>query len=182
MEKRFLTDNPIVEIKTNLGTFYVELFPDKAPITVENFLRYVEEGFYNGLIFHRVIPNFVVQGGGFDENLNYKIPKFPPIKNEAKNGLRNSRGAVAMARTTVAMARTTEIDSATSQFFINLSENYQLDHQNETPEGYGYAVFGKVIEGMSVVEKIARIPTIEIKGMKNVPIAPVKMIEVKRIQ
>ncbi len=175
MEKRFLTDNPVVEVKTNLGTFYIELFPDKAPITVENFLRYVEEGFYNGLIFHRVIPNFVVQGGGFDEDLNYKIPKYPPIKNEAKNGLRNSRR-------TVAMARTTEIDSATSQFFINLSENYQLDHQNETPEGYGYAVFGKVIEGMSVVEKIARIPTREIKGMKNVPIAPVKMIEVKKVQ
>ncbi len=164
-----------MEIKTNLGTFYIELFPDKAPITVENFLKYVEDGFYNGLIFHRVIPNFVVQGGGFDENLNYKIPTYPPIKNEAKNGLRNSRG-------TVAMARTMEIDSATSQFFINLSENYQLDHENETPEGYGYAVFGKVIEGMSVVEKIARIPTREIKGMKNVPIAPVKMLEVKRIK
>ncbi|NPA52363.1 MAG: peptidyl-prolyl cis-trans isomerase [Aquificae bacterium] len=172
MSEEFFTDNPIVEVITNLGNFYIELFPEKAPITVENFLNYVKDGFYNGLIFHRVIPNFVVQGGGFDENLNFKPPKYPPIKNEAKNNLRNSTGSVAMARTS-------DPHSATSQFFINLSENYQLDYQNETPEGYGYAVFGKVIKGMNVVEKIARIPTRDIKGLKNVPIAPIKMIEVK---
>jgi len=168
-------ESPVVEVKTDLGNFYIELFPDKAPITVANFLKYVEDGFYNGLIFHRIIPNFVIQGGGFDENLKYKIPTYPPIKNEAKNGLRNSYG-------TVAMARTMDIDSATSQFFINLAENYQLDHQGETPDTYGYAVFGKVIEGMKVVEWIARIPTATIKGMNDVPIHPVKIHYIKRVK
>ncbi len=166
--------NPAVEVETDLGTFYIELYPDKAPITVENFLKYVDAGFYNGLIFHRVIPNFVVQGGGFNENMDYVVPLFPPIKNEAKNGLRNTWGAVAMARTT-------DIDSATSQFFINLSENYQLDHEGDTPETYGYAVFGKVIKGMSVVEKIARIPTVSKKGFDDVPIHPIKIKHIKRV-
>ncbi|RMA97301.1 peptidylprolyl isomerase [Hydrogenothermus marinus] len=170
-----MTKNPVVEVKTDLGSFYIELFPDKAPITVENFLKYIDAGFYDGLIFHRIIPGFVVQGGGFDENMNYKKPLYPPIKNEAKNGLRNSYG-------TVAMARTTEIDSATSQFFINLAENYQLDHQGETPDTYGYAVFGKVIEGMKVVEWIARIPTTSKMGFENVPIHPVKIHYIKRVE
>ncbi len=168
-------ENPIVEVKTDLGSFLIELFPDKAPITVENFLKYVEDGFYDGLIFHRIIPGFVVQGGGFDENLNYKIPKYPPIKNEAKNGLRNSYG-------TVSMARTMEIDSATSQFFINLAENYQLDYQGETPDTYGYAVFGKVIDGMKVVEWISRIPTTSKAGLNDVPIHPVKIHHIKRVK
>ena len=166
-------EKTVVKFETDLGDFYVELFPDKSPITVENFLRYVDAGFYDGLIFHRVIPNFIVQGGGFDENMNYKKPIFPPIKNEAKNGLRNSRG-------TVSMARTTEIDSANSQFFINLGENYQLDHEGDTPETYGYAVFGKVIKGMEVVEKIARIPTATMKGYEDVPIHPIKIRKVSR--
>jgi cyclophilin family peptidyl-prolyl cis-trans isomerase len=166
--------NPAVEVATDLGTFYIELYIDKAPISVENFLKYVDAKFYDGLIFHRVIQNFVVQGGGFDENMNYKVPLFPPIKNEAKNGLRNTRG-------TVAMARTTDIDSATSQFFINLGENYQLDHEGDTPETYGYAVFGKVIKGMSVVEKIARIPTVSKNGFEDVPIHPIKIKHIKRV-
>ncbi len=168
-------ENPIVVIETLLGDIKIELYPDKAPITVENFLKYVEDGFYDGLIFHRVIPNFVIQGGGFDENLNYKIPTYPPIKNEAKNGLRNIRG-------TIAMARTTDINSATSQFFINMSDNYQLDHETDTPDKYGYAVFGRVVEGMDVVEKIARVPTRTIKGYDDVPIDPIKMLSVKRIK
>ena len=168
-------ENPVVEVKTDLGTFYIELFPDKAPITVENFLKYVDEGFYDGLIFHRVIPGFVVQGGGFDEDMNYKIPTHPPIKNEAKNGLRNSYA-------TVAMARTTEIDSATSQFFINLAENYQLDHHDETPESYGYTVFGKVIDGMKVVEWISRVPTTSKAGFDDVPIHPIKIHHIKRVK
>ena len=159
--------NPVVEIETNLGNFKIELYPDKAPITVENFLKYVKDGFYEGLIFHRVIPNFVVQAGGFDEKLNYKIPTYPPIKNEAQNGLKNLRG-------TIAMARTSDPDSATSQFYINLSDNYKLDYRDpEAVDMYGYTVFGKVIEGMSVIEKIARIPTHTVKGMSDVPIAPV---------
>jgi len=169
-----MNKNPLIEVKTDLGEFKIKLFPDKAPITVENFLKYVDDKFYDGLIFHRIIPGFIIQGGGFDEHLNYKIPAYPPIKNEAKNGLRNSYG-------TIAMARTTQIDSATSQFFINLAENYQLDHQGETPETYGYAVFGKVIEGMKVVEWIARIPTTTKKGMENVPVHPVKIHYIKRV-
>ncbi len=163
-------ENPVVVVETNLGTFKIELYPDKAPITVENFLKYVESGFYKDLIFHRVIPNFVVQGGGFDENLNYKTPLFPPIKNEAQNGLKNLRG-------TVAMARTADPDSATSQFYINLSDNYKLDYGDpEAVDPYGYTVFGKVIEGMSVVEKISRIPTHTTKGMSDVPVAPIKIL------
>ncbi|WP_457641272.1 peptidylprolyl isomerase [Persephonella sp.] len=167
--------NPVVKVETNLGTFCIELYPDKAPLTVENFLKYVNEGFYNGVIFHRVIPNFVVQAGGFDEKLNYKKPMFPPIKSESDNGLKNLRG-------TVAMARTSDPDSATSQFFINLSDNYRLDRDYEEGDGYGYTVFGKVIEGMSVIEKIARIPTISREGLENLPLAPVKIIKIEQIQ
>ncbi len=169
-------NNPVVEIETNLGSFKIELYPEKAPVTVENFLKYVEDGFYEGLIFHRVIPNFVVQGGGFDKDLNYKMPTYPPIKNEANNGLKNLRG-------TVAMARTSDPDSATSQFYINLSDNYRLDYGDpEAIDMYGYTVFGKVIEGMSVVEKIARIPTHTVKGMSDVPVAPVIIKKVKIIK
>ncbi|HSA23193.1 MAG TPA: peptidylprolyl isomerase [Myxococcota bacterium] len=136
--------NPVVEIKTNLGAIEVELFRDKAPISVENFLKYVEAGFYSQTVFHRVIPNFMIQGGGFDKELNQKETR-APIKNEANNGLKNPRGTLAMARTAV-------VDSATAQFFINLKDNAFLDNG---ARDFGYAVFGKVTKGMEVVDKIA---------------------------
>lgn len=140
--------NPVVVVKTNLGTFEAELFRDKAPISVENFLQYVEKGFYQGTIFHRVIPNFMVQGGGFDLEQRQKETR-PPIKNEAHNGLKNTRGTLAMARTSV-------VDSATAQFFVNLKDNAFLDHGGRD---FGYAVFGKVLKGMEVIDKIAAVKT-----------------------
>ena len=145
--------NPVVILKTSKGDIKVELFKDKAPITVENFLSYANDGFYDGTIFHRVIPNFMVQGGGFTPDFNQK-PVKAPIKNEADNELKNERGTLAMARTQV-------IDSATSQFFINIVDNSFLDHG---VRDYGYAVFGKVIDGMDVVDEIAGVET-ETKGM-----------------
>jgi cyclophilin family peptidyl-prolyl cis-trans isomerase len=163
--------NPVVEMTTSLGTIKIELYPDKAPITVQNFLDYVKEGFYNGTIFHRVIPNFMIQGGGFTPDMNQK-PTRPPIKNEADNGLKNLEG-------TIAMARTNEINSATSQFFINTANNYFLDHRNDTPEGYGYAVFGKVISGMAVAHKIEHVQTKTIGPFQDVPVQPVVIESVK---
>jgi peptidyl-prolyl cis-trans isomerase B (cyclophilin B) len=142
---------PRVRIETNRGTIVVELEPDKAPKTVANFLAYVRAGFYDGTIFHRVIPGFMAQGGGFTADFERK-PTRPPIENEAGNGLSNRRG-------TVAMARTADVDSATSQFFINLVDNTYLDHRDSTPRGFGYCVFGRVVEGMDVVDAIAAIPT-----------------------
>lgn len=142
---------PRVRLETNMGVIVVELYPDKAPKTVANFLEYVRSGFYNGTIFHRVVPSFVVQGGGFDTSFRQK-PTRGPVENEAGNGLSNLRG-------TVAMARTAEVHSATSQFFINLKDNTFLNHRDTTPRGYGYCVFGKVVEGMDVVDAIAAIPT-----------------------
>lgn len=142
---------PRVRLETNRGVIIVELFPDKAPKTVANFLDYVRSGFYNGTIFHRVVPQFVVQGGGFDASFRQK-PTKGPVENEATNKLSNLRG-------TVAMARTAEVHSATSQFFINLKDNTFLDHRDTTPRGYGYCVFGRVVEGMEVVDAIAAIPT-----------------------
>lgn len=142
----------LVVIHTNYGDITIELYPDKAPITVENFLMYVSEGFYDSLLFHRVIDGFMIQGGGFDLNYEMKKPTRPPIKNEAGNGLSNLTG-------TIAMARTNQIHSATTQFFINVNDNIYLDHRNNTPAGYGYAVFGKVVEGMDVVNKIKKVPT-----------------------
>ncbi|NOZ88077.1 MAG: peptidylprolyl isomerase A [Deltaproteobacteria bacterium] len=138
----------VVVIKTNMGDIEVELFADKAPISVKNFLSYVKDGFYKGTVFHRVIPGFMIQGGGYTQELARKNTK-PPIKNEAENGLKNLRGTLAMARTNV-------VDSATSQFFINLKDNKFLDHGTRD---FGYAVFGKVIKGMDVVDKIASVPT-----------------------
>lgn len=163
--------NPVVIMSTSKGDIKIELYKDKAPITVENFLAYANDGFYNGTIFHRVIPNFMIQGGGFTPDLNQK-PTKPPIKNEAKNGLKNERGTLAMARTQV-------VDSATSQFFINLVDNSFLDNGIRD---YGYAVFGKVIDGMDVVDKIAAVETSS-KGMygdvpqENVVITSVKVVE-----
>ena len=147
---------------TNLGTIRIELFDRTAPITTANFRRYVRESFYNGLIFHRVIPRFVIQGGGFEPGMKSRRPSHPPIKNEAGNGLKNDRG-------TLSMARTQQVDSATSQFFINLSDNAPLNHRGNNPSMFGYAVFGKVIEGMDVVDKIAALPTTTIGGFSNVP-------------
>jgi len=143
--------NPQVEFKTNVGSFVVELYADKAPATVDNFLRYVNDGFYRGTMFHRVIPGFVVQGGGYTKDYQQK-PTREPVKNEAGNGLKN-------VTATLAMARTSDPHSATSQFFINLKDNSFLDHRAPNPREYGYTVFGRVVKGMDVVQKIAAIPT-----------------------
>lgn len=154
----FAADNPHVLLKTTAGNIELELDGEKAPVSTANFLKYVNSGFYKGTTFHRVIPNFMIQGGGFDKNMNEK-PTNPPIKNEADNGLKNLRGTIAMARTQV-------VDSATSQFFINHVDNAMLDHG---ARDFGYAVFGKVVKGLDVVDKIASVPTTN-KGMyQNVP-------------
>lgn len=156
------SDKPVsVLMKTTLGDITMELYPDKAPVTVENFISYVKDGFYDGLIFHRVIGGFMIQGGGFYENLERKETK-EPIKIESDNGLKNDRG-------TVAMARTQDPDSATSQFFINLVNNDFLNYKSPDIYGYGYAVFGKVTEGMETADKIASVPTGTFMYMKDVP-------------
>jgi cyclophilin family peptidyl-prolyl cis-trans isomerase len=143
--------NPQVEVKTNLGTISLELYPEKAPKTVENFLEYARSGFYKGTIFHRVIPGFMIQGGGFNQAFEQK-PTRSPVENEAANGLKNEIG-------TIAMARTSNPHSATAQFFINVADNRFLNHTGPTVRGYGYTVFGKVTKGMDVVDKIAATPT-----------------------
>ncbi len=143
--------NPQVELRTNLGAITVELYPDKAPQTVKNFLEYVQSGFYTGAIFHRVIPGFMIQGGGFSQDFTQK-PTRDPVQNEAANGLKNDIG-------TIAMARTPNPHSATAQFFINVADNAFLNHTAPTARGYGYTVFGKVVKGMDVVNTIARLPT-----------------------
>jgi cyclophilin family peptidyl-prolyl cis-trans isomerase len=153
---------PIVVIETSLGRIRLVLDKEKAPISVDNFLKYVRSGHYDGTIFHRVIPGFMIQGGGYDPDLSER-PLRPPIKNEAKNGLRNLRGSVAMARTN-------EPNSATAQFFINAKDNHALDFGIR---GAGYAVFGQVVEGMDVVDKILAVPT-TLKGVhQNAPVTPV---------
>jgi peptidyl-prolyl cis-trans isomerase B (cyclophilin B) len=159
-------DKPVfVKMETGLGDITLELFPDKAPATVANFLQYVEDGFYNDTIFHRVIDGFMIQGGGFDARMNQK-PTRPPIQNEADNGLAN-------APYTVAMARTMDPHSATAQFFINVADNKMLNHTAKTPQGWGYAVFGQVVRGQDAVEKIKAVPTTT-RGMhQNVPVEPV---------
>ena len=159
-----------IVIETNMGNIELELYPDKAPISVENFKSYVSEGFYNGLIFHRVIDGFMIQGGGFGSGLERKMTK-EPIKNEANNGLKNERGTIAMARTNV-------VDSATSQFFINVADNTPLDYRDDSAQGYGYAVFGKVISGMDVVDKIKSVKTEMKNGMGDVPVEDVVMEKV----
>lgn len=150
-----------VKLTTNLGEIIIQLNPEKAPVSSANFLTYVNEGFYNGTIFHRVIPDFMAQGGGFDSSFTQK-PVHAPIKNEADNGLANKRGTVAMARTNVP-------DSATAQFFINYKDNAFLNHTSPTPNGWGYAVFGEVIEGMDVVDAMAKVPTGNRGGHQDVP-------------
>ncbi len=161
---------PVVQMETSMGTIKVELYPDKAPVTVKNFLTYVREGHYDGLIFHRVIKDFMVQGGGFTKEMKEKRPAHPPIRNEAGNGLRNDRGTIAMARTNV-------VDSATAQFFINVVNNEFLNHMDESPRGFGYAVFGKVIEGMEVVDKIRAVPTGRVSMFQDVPRDPVTILK-----
>jgi peptidyl-prolyl cis-trans isomerase A (cyclophilin A) len=155
--------NPMVLMSTSMGDIKIELYEDKAPVTVKNFLGYVNDKFYDGTIFHRVIPNFMIQGGGFDQSMKQK-PTKAPIKNEAANGLKNDAG-------TIAMARTSNPDSATDQFFINVVNNDGLNRPK--PDGHGYAVFGKVVDGMDVVHKIEHVQTTT-KGMyQNVPAEPV---------
>tara|TARA_B100000809_G_scaffold260593_1_gene307821 strand:+ start:1404 stop:1985 length:582 start_codon:yes stop_codon:yes gene_type:complete len=157
--------NPMVVIETSLGNITVELYQDEAPISVENFLTYVRDDFYTGTIFHRVIKGFMVQGGGMTEDMVRKATN-PPIKNEATNGLRNARG-------TLAMARTAAVDSATAQFFINVANNRALNHESETQAEYGYAVFGKVIDGMDYVGEIENTPTTTAGPYRDVPSTPV---------
>jgi cyclophilin family peptidyl-prolyl cis-trans isomerase len=164
----------LVEMKTSVGKIVLELDREKAPISVENFLQYVDNGFYDGTIFHRVIDKFMIQGGGFDQSMKRK-PTAEPIKNEATNGLMNNRGTIAMARTAV-------VDSGTSQFFINLIDNNFLNNSGTTAQTYGYAVFGKVVEGLDVVDQIGHSKTLS-KNMlfQNLP-EPLVIIEsVKRV-
>ena len=150
-----------VTMETSMGTITLELDDEKAPETVANFVRYATDGHYDGTIFHRVIDGFMIQGGGFTKDMNQKETR-EPIRNEAMNGLKNLRGTIAMARTMV-------VDSATSQFFINLVDNSFLDFQNPTPQGFGYAVFGKVLDGMEVVDQIAKVTTGFSGPHQNVP-------------
>jgi len=170
-EEQGMTTNTanVVVMETSLGNVEIELLAEKAPVSVSNFLAYVDGGFYDGTIFHRVISGFMIQGGGFEGGMNQK-PTRAPIKNEAKNGLKNDRGTLSMARTSV-------IDSATSQFFINVANNDFLNHGTRD---YGYAVFAKVVGGMDVVDKIAAVRTGVSGGMRDVPVETVTIKSVKR--
>lgn len=166
--------NPLVVMETSLGTVKMELFQKEAPISVKNFLDYTKSGYYNGTIFHRVIPNFMIQGGGFTAEMKVK-PANAPIKNEAGNGLKNDRGTLAMARTMI-------VDSASSQFFINVVNNDFLNHRDKSAQGFGYAVFGKVVEGMDVVDKIAAVKTGNQRGFGDVPETAVVIKSMKVIK
>ncbi len=161
--------NPRVEFKTSMGSFALELYADKAPKTVANFIQYVNSGFYSGTIFHRVIDGFMIQGGGFEPGMREKATR-APIENEAglalKAGLKNELG-------TVAMARTPNPHSATAQFFINVKNNGFLDYREPSPQGFGYAVFGRVVEGMDTVLRISKAPTTTVEQHQNVPQRPV---------
>jgi len=160
--------NPVAVISTSMGDITVELFKDRAPVSVENFLRYAAEGFYPGTIFHRVVKAFVIQGGGYSQGMIEK-PTHEPIQNEATNGLKNTRG-------TLAMARTQTLRSATSQFYINVSSNSALDHRGYAPPDFGYAVFGRVLSGMDVADRIADVPT---KGENPIEPVTIKSVTVK---
>jgi cyclophilin family peptidyl-prolyl cis-trans isomerase len=166
--------NPKVLIKTTKGDITVELYPDKAPLSVKNFLSYVDEKFYDGTIFHRVIKGFMIQAGGLSANLVEK-PGKPPIKNEATNRLSNKRG-------TIAMGRMEAIHSITCHFYINHVDNPGLDHRDNTPRGYGYPVFGKVIKGMDVVDAIANAKTMVKYGARDVPRETITIVSIRRIQ
>jgi peptidyl-prolyl cis-trans isomerase A (cyclophilin A) len=167
--KKVVKEGNMVEMKTSMGTIKIELNPDKAPLTVANFQKYAKDGFYDGTIFHRVISNFMIQGGGYDKAMNRKETR-DPVKNESSNGLKNETG-------TIAMARTSDVDSATAQWFINTKDNASLDY----PSMGGYTVFGKVVEGMDVVKKIEAVKTSTQKGMKDVPVDQVVIESVRLI-
>ena len=164
--------NPVVVMETSMGTIEIELWPEEAPISVENFLRYVDNSLYDNLTFHRVIPGFMIQGGGYDSDF-VELSAYPAIKNEARPALRNDRGTLAMARTQV-------VDSATSQFFINLVDNEFLNQRGTTHQEFGYAVFGEVISGMDVVDQIAGVQTTSRRGHQDVPVEPVTIISATR--
>jgi peptidyl-prolyl cis-trans isomerase B (cyclophilin B) len=166
--------HPLVKLETSMGDITLELYPDKAPVTVANFLDYVKSGFYHGTIFHRVINGFMIQGGGMDAQMHEKKTR-APIKNEADNGLTNDAY-------TVAMARTSDPNSATAQFFINVANNAFLNHKGATPQGWGYAVFGKVIKGREVVDKIKAVATTNRGLHENVPQEPVTIIKATVVQ
>jgi peptidyl-prolyl cis-trans isomerase A (cyclophilin A) len=163
--------NPSIIFTTSKGAFTVELYGDEAPISVENFLKYIDDKFFDGTTFHRVVPNFVIQGGGLTSDLEQKKTR-APIKNEATNGLRNQRG-------TLSMARTNQVDSATSQFFVNLKDNGFLDH---SAGNYGYAVFGRVTAGMDVVDTIAKVRTGRRKGYDDTPLEAVVIESARRVE
>jgi peptidyl-prolyl cis-trans isomerase A (cyclophilin A) len=160
----------MIRFETTLGDYTIEFFEKEAPESVANFVRYIDEGFFDGTIFHRIVPGFVIQGGGFTEDMSQKRTK-PPVKNEADNGLKNSRG-------TLSMARTNDINSATSQFFVNLKDNDFLDHSRGN---FGYAVFARVTQGMDVVDKIAAVATGRKRGFDDVPVEPVIIKSVRRV-
>jgi len=164
---------PRVALETSMGKIVLELEPEKAPKTVENFLAYVDAQHYDGTVFHRVIPGFMIQGGGFTAEMNQKRTR-EPIRNEADNGLKNERG-------TVAMARTGDPDSATAQFFVNSVDNDFLNHTAKTPQGWGYTVFGHVVEGMDVVDKISGVKTANRGPFQNVPVTPVVIQKATRV-
>ncbi len=159
--------NPVVVIETSAGAITAELYKDRAPVSVDNFLQYVRDSHYAGTIWHRVVPGYVIQGGGYTPEMVEKATR-PPIQNEATNGLSNRRG-------TLAMARTRQARSATSQFYINVANNAGLDHRGFSPDDFGYAVFGRVLEGMEVVDKIAAVKTGTRDGMDDVPVTPVQI-------
>lgn len=164
----------LVLLQTSMGDIKLELYPEKAPVTVANFVSYVNAGHYDGTIFHRVIGNFMIQGGGFDKDMQQKATQ-PPIKNEANNGLKNDAG-------TIAMARTQDPHSASSQFFINVVNNDFLNYKSETVQGWGYAVFGKVVEGIDVVNKIKAVPTTRVSHYQDVPREPVLIESAKVLE
>lgn len=172
--KSFAQNNPKILIDTSMGQIEAELYPDKAPVTVQNFLAYVNNKYYDGLIFHRVIDGFMIQGGGMNAELKEKAT-LNPIKIESDNGLKNTRG-------TLAMARTNDPNSATSQFFINLVDNPFLDYKAPTMAGYGYAVFGKVTKGQDVVDKIGKVKTGSKGFHQDVPLTPVTIKSIKVIK
>jgi cyclophilin family peptidyl-prolyl cis-trans isomerase len=165
--------NPVVEIDTSMGKIKAELYQDKAPMTVKNFLRYVDDKHYDGTIFHRVIPDFMIQGGGFEPGMKERKETNMPIQNESDNGVTNDRG-------TLAMARTDAPNSATDQFFVNVKDNDFLNRA-KAPDKVGYAVFGKVIEGMNVVDKIRNVPTQNVGGHESVPVDDVMIKSIRRI-
>ena len=159
----------MIRFETTLGDFTIEFYEKEAPLSVANFLRYIDDGFFDGTIFHRIVPGFVIQGGGFTEDMTQK-QTHPPVKNEADNGLKNDRG-------TLSMARTNDINSATSQFFVNLKDNEFLDHKKGN---FGYAAFARVTEGMEVIDRIAAVETGRRRGFDDVPVKPVVMKSVRR--